>query len=533
MTGQSSHVSPLGTLKMVLVLGSFIIMAFLIRFSLFRLEPLMRKDGLGYIESGINLVSGKGYVTAEGEFLGKLQILYPIFIGVADFVVRDPMVSGVLVSMILGSLLIWPVFRFCEEAYDTTTAYTASAIIVGYPYLANYASQALTEATYTFFLFLAAWWGWLAFRRGRTSDYALCGITAGLAYLTRFEIAGYLLLYLVFVLVESRGRRWRQLLILTSIFVAIITPYHVYNWLQTGSPMLLGRLENGMRYQVRVLQIGNPDSPWSSFFGEPAQFARRYIKGVGVAYTEYLPTLFPPVLIAIAGGGLAEALRRGALGFTELYFCSTVAVTLFGYPLLRPSGRNLTVALPFLIVLLARGITEISPVVANYLSVAIRKAVSTRAVGLAITVIVCVSVLPQTYRPLLLGPDPISPIEFMEMGNWIKANLPALDAVGTRDRRISFYAGVRGASIGKSYRYEDIIGAARSHGLRYLAVSSYGPSDIEWHLLQERIREAGEMRLVHSISRRPKMTVQLYEFVDPQAVGAPAQKEGAKGSRPS
>jgi 4-amino-4-deoxy-L-arabinose transferase-like glycosyltransferase len=495
------------------VLGGFVTVAFLIRLSLFQLEPLISPDSLSYTESGINLVSGRGLVNDNGDFRGKLQPLFPIFVGLANLIVPDRTFSGAFVSMIMGSLLIWPVFRFCATAYETKTAYTASAIIVAYPYLANYASKALTEATYTFFLFLTAWWGWLAFRRGRTSDYALCGVFVGLAYLTRFEIAGYLLLYLLFVLAASRGRRWKQLAMMTGIFVLLITPYHVYNWLYTGSPMFLGHIENGMRYMVRVLKFGDVDSPWSSFFGNPARYAQHYIKGVNVAYTEYLPTLFPPVLIAITGAGLVQLLRRRDFGFTETYLGAIIAVTLFGYPLLRPSGRNLTVALPFLIILLAKGITEISPLIAAHLPAIKQKAVSATAVAWITTFIVSVSVLPQTYRPLLLGQDPVAPFEFMEMGKWIKANLPEAEMVGTRDRRISFYAEIRGVDLGESYRYEDVIAAARRHGVRYLALSAYGPSEIEWHMLQERIRERRELKLVHSISRRPKMTVQLYEFV--------------------
>ena len=520
MARQNSHpsvssavASPSVILGRAFILGGLMLIALAVRYSLFQLEPLIPKDGLSYTESGINLVSGRGYVNDEGIFRGELQPLFPLLVGLANFVVPDPAFSGALVSMVIGSLLIWPVFRFCETVYETKTAYTASAIIVAYPYLASYASRALTEAAYTFFLFLTAWWGWLAFRRGRTSDYAWCGVFAGLAYLTRFEIAGYVLLYLLFVLAASRGKRWKQLALMTAIFVALITPYHVYNWLVTGSPMFLGHIENGLRYQVRVLRFGDVDSPWSSFFGSPARYAQHYIKGVEIAYTEYLPTLFPPLLIALAGAGLAAVLRRGDFGFTEIYLGAIIAVTLFGYPLLRPSGRNLTVALPFLIVLLAKGITEISPVIATYVPAMKQRAVSATAVAWITTSIVCLSVLPQTYRPLLVGPDPILPIEFMEMGQWIQTTLPQAEALGTRDRRISFYAGIRGVFVGREYRYEDIVSEARKQGVWYLALSAYGPSEIEWHALQERIREKGELRLVHSIDRRPNMAVQLYEFV--------------------
>lgn len=510
--------------KVPIILGGLMLVAFVIRLSLFFLEPLIPPDGLSYTESGINLVSGKGYVNSSGEFRGRLQPLYPIFIGFANLLVHDHTFSGPLVSMIFGSLLIWPVFQFCKTAYDTKTAFTASAIVVVYPFLANYASTALTEATYTFFLFLAAWWGWLAFRRGRTSDYTICGVVAGLGYLTRFEIAGYVLLYLVFVFFASHGRRWKQLLMLTVIFLAMITPYHVYNWLQTGSPMLLGRLEGGLKFQVAVLKLGDVNSPWYIFFGDPVRFAQRYIKGIGDAYTEYLPTLFPPLLIATTAAGLAEIFRRGTLAFTEVYLCTIVAVTLFGYPLLRPSGRNLTVALPFLVVLLAKSINEISPWVSARVATWRGRAVSTGAIAVAITVVVCASVLPQTYRPLLIGTDPLAPIELMEMGKWMKANLPPVDAVATWNRTISFYAGARMVGVDDSYRYEDYIATARSQGVRYVAVTAHGPSEIDWYKFQEKIREGGEMRLVHSIKRRPKMAVQLYELIDRRTLEAPAQK---------
>lgn len=497
-------------MKRPIVLGGLMLIAFLIRLSLFLLEPLVSPDGLSYTESGVNLVSGKGYVNALGDFRGQLEPLYPILIGFAHLLLGDPTVSGALVSMIFGSLLIWPVFRFCAAAYDEKTAYVASVVIVAYPYLANYASKTLTEATYTFFLFSAAWCGWLTFRRGRTFDFAMCGITSALAYLTRFEIVGYLLFYLTFVLIASRGRRWRQVLILTVIFVAIITPFHVYNWLETGSPMLLGRFQKGLSYQVEIQELGPLDLSWSVFFGDPVRFAQRYIKGVGIAYTEYLPTLFAPLLIAITGAGLIELLRRGALGFTESYLCAIVAATLFGYPLLRPSGRNLTVALPFLIVLLAKGITEIGPVIAAHLTGIGHRAASATAIAWTITVIVCVSVLPQTYRPLLMGPDPLSPTELMEMGEWIRARFPDRPVLLTNRRQVAFYARAPSVIL-MSNGYDDIVREARAKAIKYVVLASHGgPSAVEWYLFEKQIQESDELRLIHRIARGSKW-VHLYE----------------------
>ncbi|MFQ5872927.1 MAG: ArnT family glycosyltransferase [Dehalococcoidia bacterium] len=482
-------------------------------------------DGLSYTESGINLVLGKGYVNALGDFRGQLEPLYPIFIGLTNLLVRDPTVSGALVSMVFGSLLVWLVFRFCEVAYDTGTAYTASAIVMVYPYLANYASTALTEATYTFFIFLAVWWGWVAFYRGQAFDFAMCGIATALGYLTRFEIAGYLLCYLAFVLIVSRGRRWKKVLILTVIFVALVTPFHVYNWLQTGSPMLFGRFQKGLSYQVEILGLGQLDSPWSAFFGDSIRFAQRYTRGLGVAYTEYLPTLFPPLLIAITAAGLAEFLRRGAPGFTELYLCAVVAVTLFGYPLLRPSGRSLTVALPFLIALLAKGISQISQMVAGQLVVARRGPASTTAISVVITAIVCVSVLPQTYRPLLFGPDPLAPVELMEMGRWIRGRLPDRPMLLTNRRQVAFYAGTP-SEVFSSYGYDEIVKAARMKGIRYVVLASHGgPSDIEWYLFEKEIRKSDELRLIHRITSGSKW-VHLYEVNGITDPAKPSSREG-------
>jgi len=486
------------------------LIGFLIRLSLFLLEPLVSPDGLGYTESGINLLSGKGYVNALGDFRGQLEPLYPIFIGLADLLVRDPTVSGAFVSVIFGSLLLWPLLRFCEAAYDRKTAYVASVIIVVYPYLVNYASKALTEATYTFFLFSAAWWGWLAFRRGRTFDFAMCGAFAGLAYLTRFEIVGYLLAYLIFVLVASRGSRWKQSLILAAIFVALVAPFHVYNWYHTGSPMLLGRFQKGLSYQVEIHKLGPLDSPWSSFFGNPVQFAQRYIKGVGIAYTEYLPTLFPPLLIAITGAGLIELLRRGVFGFSELYLGAIIAVTLFGYPLLRPGGRNLTVALPFLVVLLAKGITEIGPVIAAYLPAIRHRAASATAIAWALTAIVCVSVLPQTYRPLLLGPDTLAPTELMEMGKWIRARFTHRPVLLTNRRQVAFYARTPSVML-MSNVYDDIVREAWAKGIQYVVLASHGgPTAVEWYLLEKQIQNSADLRLIHQITRGSNW-VHLYE----------------------
>ena len=500
-----------------------------IRLSLFVLEPVIQPDGLNYVESGVNMVAGRGYVNDEGDFRGKLQPLFPFFVGLANLVVRDDTVAGALVSVVFGTLLLWPMFRFAEQAYGLTAAWVAAGLVTVYPYLANYGSTAMTEATYTFFFTLTAWLGWRAWHSDRLRDWALCAVAAALTYLTRFEVAAFLAVFAVAALVVSRGRRWKPVVVLLALFVVLIVPYHLYNRAVSGSAMLLGRLDNSVRYNARVLQVGDPDAGYSAFFGSPAAFARRYVKSVGVMYTEYLPTLFPPLLTALTGAGLAVALRRRAIGFTEAYLVGIVTLCLFGYALLRPSGRNLTVAIPFLLLLLARGVAEFAPVAAEWVAGVTRRRVSAGAVAAALTVFLAVSVMPQTYRPLIAGADPGLETELMEMGRWIKQNLPAEGTVATWSHTVAFYADRPVRYVSRRFEYDDLVATARTSGARYLALSARFPSGAQWQALQARLKQSDDVRLVHTIRRAPFPPAQLYELVEPRT--AAAQAPGAAPAR--
>lgn len=486
--------------KELITLTGLSVLALTVRIFLFYAEPIITTDGIGYTESGVNLVTGRGYV-AGGEYQGRLEPLYPILTGLTYLAVGDARVSGALVSAVFGALLVWPLFLFSRAVYHTRVAFVGALLLVFYPFLSNYASTALTEATYTFFLFAAAYAGWIAYRRRSLASYLGCGVLAGLAYLTRFEAVGFLLVFVVWRLLASRGREAKLVAAMVAVFCAVIAPFHVYNWVHAGSPLFLGRLHRAIGFQIYVQSLEGLESTHDYFFKDVGGFVQRYIKNLGDAYTNELPTLFPPLLIMLATVGVFEGIRDRTFGAREIYLGAMVLINLLGYPVAFASGRNLTYGLPYLLMLLAKGMWDVARLGATRAAEFTRKRVTEGAVLAVVIAVVSMFALPQTFRPLLLGRDPLSPWELMELGNWMREALPPQERIMASGRQVAFYAGA--SFVPYPLRYEDLIAEAQAKGIEYVVIGSYRAPDAVAldALLKKADRDSG-MELLREVRKR-------------------------------
>src|SRR5207253_5412516 len=90
-------------------------------------------------------------------------------------------------SGLAGIFLVIPMFFLGKELFDREVAFWASAIFECLPVGARVMSDALSESLFLLMSTTALLLAVRAFRTGSWRQFGLCGVFAGLAYLTRPE----------------------------------------------------------------------------------------------------------------------------------------------------------------------------------------------------------------------------------------------------------------------------------------------------------------------------------------------------------
>jgi len=182
---------------------------------------------------------------------------YPFLIGLVHLLFRNPVVSAHLVSMIAGALLLLVVFRLATELFDETIGLIALLLCGVYTQLVTYALSALQPSTVTLFLALSAYFFMLSLKRKGGTYPLLAGLTAGIAVLTRFELALYAILFAglyAWRILRKKGRF--KSLVLYGISVALVYAlYAVPLYLNSGFKVISPYIGE------KILSSDIPDKP--------------------------------------------------------------------------------------------------------------------------------------------------------------------------------------------------------------------------------------------------------------------------------
>jgi hypothetical protein len=131
-----------------------------------------------------------------------LAVSVPVrqLVGGSDLIVMQ--LSAQLASGLAGILLVVPMFFLGKELFDRKVGFWASAIFQCLPVGARVMSDALSESLFLLISSTALLLTVRSFRSGSIRHFALCGLFAGLAYLTRPE--GILIVGAVLLVVIAR-----------------------------------------------------------------------------------------------------------------------------------------------------------------------------------------------------------------------------------------------------------------------------------------------------------------------------------------
>jgi hypothetical protein len=173
-------------------LGVLLLLATLLHTWLIARTELVARDGVGFIRYALLLEQHPWREVVARE---HQHPLYPIMVLALSLPVRHFLgtsctslaLSAQLAAAMAGILLVIPMYFLGRTLFDRRVGFWAAALFQCLPVAARVTADALSDALCLFLVAMALWLGARALARASVWRFALCGLCAGLAYLTRPE----------------------------------------------------------------------------------------------------------------------------------------------------------------------------------------------------------------------------------------------------------------------------------------------------------------------------------------------------------
>ena len=445
---------------------------------IFRFYAVLMAQGIA------NDSAAYGFMAKEflkGQFTKGLSIaghpLYPLLISLFSMDTAHVEITGRLLSLFFGTLTIIPLFYLVKEAVGRKEAIFSVLFYTFHPYLVTYSGMMLTEASYWGLLVLSVYFFWTGLKRDKVWRMALSGFSLGLAYLTRPEAIGYILVYLAWIVVDGiLKKKWIKTLVSIGVLVSSLfifgLPYVIYVHQETGQWLISKKAIEAQSQLIKKstekitplkgVEQGNPEKENSKIIWMTRNIVHHF---PSVAY-HYLRAYHFSLWLFLFFGLIR--IRRKGIAY-ELFLASLVLFHLLSLSTFLPSTIRFSVpVIPLSLFWAGAGIIEAK----RYLEKV--KIFNPEKVIFFSIILAILIKLPQG-----LTPERRHRAEQKKVGLWLKQNTPQDAIIMSNSPIEAFYAdrgfkmipsGIsRHGNPGKSY--SEIIRAARAEGVRYVLVN--------------------------------------------------------------
>jgi 4-amino-4-deoxy-L-arabinose transferase-like glycosyltransferase len=418
----------------------------------------------------------------KGDFIKGLSIpghpLYPLLMSLFSLDSTHVEMTGRLLSLFFGTLTIIPLFYLVKGAIGQKEAIFSALFYSFHPYLVTYSGMLMTEATYWGLLVLSVYFFWTGLKKEKVWRAMLSGFFLGLAYLTRPEGIGYVLVYLIWAVVEGGlEKKWfkRSIFIgalILTVFIFVI-PYVIYIHQETGGWLIS---KKALAVQSDLLKespekvdptIGIDQNKPVSGDSKILWITHNIIQFLPSVTYRYLRAYHFSLWLFLFFGLIR--VRRKVIDY-ELFVASLVLFHLFSLSTFVSSSIRFSVpVIPFSLFWAGTGILEVK----RYLE-KIKISNPEKVIFLFITVVILIQ-LPESLKP-----ERRFRARQKEVGLWLKQNTPQGCLIMGNSPQEAFYAdrefrvlplGISRHGIpGKSYN--EIINYARIKGVRYILIDN-------------------------------------------------------------
>lgn len=195
----------------------------------FSISEVPADDALEYDNLAVNIVSGKGYVGADGLPTSFRPPFYPAALSAVYFVFGHSYLAVRVAQSILGALTVFLIYLVGREAHSDKVGIAAASLCAVYPSYVVLTKFLFTEGLFTFLLVLSAYLFMKLKKRMLARTAILLGVTLGALTLTRSSAIMLPLFYvtlLYFILPKDRIKKVSALSALILVFyLAAIAPW--------------------------------------------------------------------------------------------------------------------------------------------------------------------------------------------------------------------------------------------------------------------------------------------------------------------
>lgn len=225
-----------GTIICLLVFAAFAIRLYFHQFS-----TVISADGIGYIGIATDFINGKGLAGAT-----HFPPFYPILVGCASLLFKDFELGGRVVSMVMGSLIVIPVYLLGIEFSSRKGGILAALLTMSWWSIRIWSGEVMSQATYMTMALFGVYLLWIAVTRRSTLAALAGGTCMALAHLTRSEgVIVYAAISVVFLigyaLKKISGKGLLCLLLSWAAFWVVFSPYFILLHKLTGAWQLTGK----------------------------------------------------------------------------------------------------------------------------------------------------------------------------------------------------------------------------------------------------------------------------------------------------
>jgi hypothetical protein len=428
--------------------------------------------------------AGYGFMARDflkGDFIkGLSSTLHPLYPALIALISPDSAhveIAGRLISLFWGTFTLIPLYYLVKETIGQKVAIFSALFYTFHPYLVTYSGMLLTEATYWGLLFLSIYFFWTGLKQEKGWRIALSGCFIGLAYLTRPEGIGYVLVYLAWIVVDGvLNKKWLKKFVLMGVlalsaFIFVI-PYVMHIHQETGQWLLS---KKAVEIQSQLLQKSEEeaDSPNGVEQAKPEKNSSKILM-ITQNIIQFLPFVSYNYLRAYHFSlwlflffGLIRV-RQKIIPY-ELFIASLVLFHLFSLSTFIPSTIRFAVpVIPLSLFWASAGVFEIKRRLEKF---------STLKPEHGVFWLIILALLIQLPQSLI--PERSHRAYQKEIGLWLKKNTPHNAIIMSNSPIEAFYAdrefmllplGIpRGEETGKSYA--EIVHYAKERGVRFVLIN--------------------------------------------------------------
>lgn len=425
-----------------------VIFAFVIKAVLFLLSDYsIDADGVGFLIMARQIL--------HNDFLSIItprHMLYPLAVAFLSRLIPDPVFCGILISLLVSSLIVIPVYFLARDIFGKKPAILSSIMVMVYPRINYFAYSVLSEPMYYFFITAAIGAFWFYLKQKKLSFLICTAFLFGMGYLTRPEPIGYFIMGLgaLFILFLWRRKAFYvwHIAVFSAVFFLVILPHIIFLYYQTGF-FLLTRYQNvlamGMpavkHRSIQDLKAFKPAMAYGYIFSHLNLFIMKWIKNLG-EYVNFLPNIFPLPFILLAIIGIARKKETREIAPGVLFLVYFMLPTFFMASCAQFRFRYLYAILPIAMIFLGNGIVETQA----WVDEAFGKREGgqphlSKNIVLLLVFLFCFFygfIRPVFYKQLKL--QPVYDIESKDAALWVKKNMPAGYILLTNSDVTSFYA---------------------------------------------------------------------------------------------